>query len=117
MSVVNDGLPLEPGHYASVFISERPLDPPGYAVMMDEVMGLAEQMDGYLGFESLRHGMDGIFISYWRDRKAVDAWPRHTRHQDAKAEGAAKWHDAFRSVTCRVEDTPAFRRVPGISPR
>lgn len=117
MSVVNDALSLEPGHYASVFISERPLDPPGYAAMMNEVMGLAEQMDGYLGFESLRHGMDGIFISYWRDREAVDAWARHARHRDAKAEGVATWYDAFRSVTCRIEDTRAFRRAPAVSPQ
>ena len=85
--------------------------------MMEEVMGLAEQMEGYLGFESLRHGMDGIFISYWRDRAAVDNWARHARHRDAKAEGVETWYDAFRSVTCRIEDTRAFRRPPAVSPQ
>lgn len=116
MPVVQDSLSLQPGHYASVFISERPLDPPGYAEAMEEVMRLAEHMDGYLGFESLRNGRDGIFISYWRDRASVEAWAQNARHQDAKRKGVAQWYDAFRSVNCRVEDTRCFRREVEVNP-
>lgn len=110
MPIIDDNVRLEPGHYASIFLSERPLDPPGYADMMTEVMSLAEGMDGYLGFESLRDGRDGVFISYWRDKAAVDAWAVHARHQAAKSQGVREWYDAFRSVTCRVEQTRHFRR-------
>ena len=116
MPIVEDSLSLQPGHYASVFISERPLDPPGYAEAMEEVMRLAEQMDGYLGFESLRNGRDGVFISYWRDREAVDAWAAHARHRRAKQAGVDRWYDAFRSLVCRVEDTRCFRRDAGLNP-
>lgn len=117
MSVVQDALSLESGHYAVLFISERPLDPPGYAAAMEEMMALAEQMDGYLGFESLRDGRDGIFISYWRDRGAVEAWAQHARHREAKVQGVAQWYDAFRSVTCRIEDVRHFRRSPAVNPK
>ena len=115
MSVVQDRLPLEPGHYASIFISERPLDPPGYADTMSHILAEAERMDGYLGYESLRDGRDGIFISYWRDKSAIDAWRDHAGHRSAKARGVGEWYDAFRSVTCRVEETRWFRRQ--VSPR
>ena len=64
MGVIEDQVQLEPGQYASIFISERPLDPPGYGEAMESVMAEAEKMEGYLGFESLRDGRDGIFISY-----------------------------------------------------
>ena len=42
MPAVDDRIRLEPGHYASIFISERPLDPPGYAEALTEVMALAK---------------------------------------------------------------------------
>ena len=110
MPAVDDRIRLEPGHYASIFISERPLDPPGYAEAMTEVMALAESMEGYLGFESLRDGRDGIFISYWRDTEAVKGWAEQANHRRAKVRGVSEWYDAFRSVTCRVEKTRWFRR-------
>ncbi|MGB1618769.1 MAG: antibiotic biosynthesis monooxygenase family protein, partial [Flavobacteriales bacterium] len=81
MPAVDDRIRLEPGHYASIFISERPLDPPGYAEAMTEVMALAESMEGYLGFESLRDGRDGIFISYWQDAEAVKRWAEQANHR------------------------------------
>lgn len=110
MSVVDDRIQLQPGHYASLFISERPLDPPGYAEAMAHVMAEAEAMEGYLGFESLRDGRDGMFISYWKDADAVARWAAHADHRQAKAKGVSDWYDAFRSVTCRVEQTRCFRR-------
>jgi len=110
MSVVDDRIQLEPGHFASIFISERPLDPQGYAEAMSLVMSEAERMEGYLGFESLRDGRDGVFISYWRDLDAVRRWSAHGDHRKAKARGVSEWYDAFRSVTCRVEHTRWFRR-------
>jgi heme-degrading monooxygenase HmoA len=111
MPVVNDHLELQTGCYASIFISERPLEPAGYAEAMAHVMTEAENMAGYIGFESLRDGRDGIFISYWRNAEAVEAWSRHSNHQSAKARGVSEWYDAFRSVTCRIEKTRFFRRA------
>ena len=115
MSIIEDRIQLAPGHYASIFISERPLEPPGYAEAMTHVLAEAEAMDGYLGYESLRDGRDGIFISYWRDQDSVDAWAAHADHRKAKARGLGEWYDAFRSVTCKVEQTRWFRRE--VNPR
>ena len=58
MAVIEDRVQLKAGQYASLFISERPLDPPGYSEAMGEVMAEAEKMRGYLGFEALRRGPD-----------------------------------------------------------
>ncbi|MCH1576786.1 MAG: antibiotic biosynthesis monooxygenase [Flavobacteriales bacterium] len=115
MGVIEDRVQLEPGQYASIFISERPLDPPGYGETMVQVMAEAEQMGGYIGFESLRDGRDGVFISYWQDRASVDAWAAHMGHRQAKARGVSEWYDAFRVVLCKVEHTRWFRRA--VSPK
>lgn len=110
MPAVNDLIQLEPGHYASIFISERPLDPPGYAEAMNAVMSRAETMEGYLGFEAVRHGRDGVFISYWQDWESVQRWAEHGEHRAAKSRGVSEWYDAFRVVVCKVEHTRWFRR-------
>lgn len=115
MGVIEDRVQLELGQYASIFISERPLDPPGYGETMVEVMAEAEQMGGYIGFEALRDGRDGVFISYWQDRASVDAWAAHMGHRQAKSRGVSEWYDAFRVVLCKVEHTRWFRRA--VSPR
>ena len=111
MAVIQDLVQLEPGQYASIFISERPLAPDGYADTMEQVMSEAEGMAGYLGFESLRDGHDGIFISYWQDLSSVEAWSAHANHRKAKARGVGEWYDAFRMVMCCIERTRWFRRA------
>ena len=110
MPAIHDHIQLEPGHYASIFISERPLDPTGYSDAMNVVMSHAENMDGYLGFEAIREGRDGIFISYWKDLASVQQWAEHGEHHAAKARGVSEWYDAFRVVVCQVEHTRWFRR-------
>ena len=111
MALVKDHIGLSPGNYASIFLSERPLDPPGYASAMELVMAEAEKLEGFLGYESLRNGEHGIFISDWRDAACVEAWSAHGMHQEAKQRGVSEWYSAFRSVTCRVEQTRSFRRA------
>ena len=76
MSFLNPNLDLKPGNYAVIFSSERPVNPSpeGYDAMDDATMRAVEQLDGYLGYEVVRQGTDAIFVSYWRDAAAVDAW-------------------------------------------
>ena len=115
MAVIEDRVQLKAGQYTSLFIFERPLDPPGYGEAIGGVMAQAENMSGYLGFEALRSGQDGIFISYWEDLDAVDAWAAHIGHKQAKNSGVSEWYDAYRMVLCKVERTRWFRRA--VSPQ
>ncbi len=115
MGVIEDRVQLEPNHYVSIFISERSLDPPGYSEVMERMMEEAQEMEGYLGFESLRDGRDGVFMSYWQDLACVNAWAAHVGHRQAKERGVNEWYDAYRMVLCKVERTRWFRRA--VSPR
>ena len=110
MSFIQDRLPLTAGNYAVLFLSERPADPEGYADMDQRTMAAVEAMEGYLGYELVRNGQDAIFISYWKDKAAVDAWRTAALHREAKVQGRAHWYHAYRSVVCPIEETSHFRR-------
>lgn len=98
--------------YAVLFISEREVDPApqGYPEMDDATMKAVSGIDGFLGFDVARTGKDGIFISYWRDKTAIEEWKSNSLHQAAKAEGRARWYDAYRTVICKIESLKDFRR-------
>ena len=87
------------------------LTEPVLQVLMDQrTMAAVEGMEGYLGYELVRNGEDAIFISYWNDKAAVDAWRTDALHREAKVQGRAHWYHAYRSVVCPIEETSHFRR-------
>ena len=89
MSFIQDRLPLTAGNYAVLFLSERPTDPEGYADMDQRTMAAVEAME--MGYELVRNGQDAIFISYWKDKAAVDSWRTDALHREAKMQGRAHW--------------------------
>jgi heme-degrading monooxygenase HmoA len=104
---------LPEGAYAVLFLSERGLDQPDYDAMDAQTLAAVEGLSGYLGYEMVRNGESAIFISYWKNRAAVDAWKHHSLHREAKAQGRAVWYDAYRSIVCKVEESSVFRRAVG----
>ena len=112
MSFLNANLDLKPGNYAVIFSSERPVDPSpeGYDAMSDATMEAVAKIDGFLGYEVVRNGPDAVFISYWRDAVAVDAWRKAALHAEAKSEGRTRWYDSYRSLVCPIEQLSFFKR-------
>ncbi|KAB2810182.1 antibiotic biosynthesis monooxygenase family protein [Phaeocystidibacter luteus] len=106
-----NNLPEKPA-YAVLFISEREVDPApeGYPEMDDATMKEVSTIEGFIGFDVARTGKDGIFISYWRNVKAIEEWKHNKLHKAAKAEGHARWYDAYRTVICKIEHFDDFRR-------
>lgn len=107
---INDQIQLEPGNYAVIFITERSDEMNDYNEMDVRTMLEAQNIDGYIGYESLRVSPMGIFISYWRDRASVNRWKEHSLHREAKALGRSQWYDAYRSIICPIEQVQFFRR-------
>jgi heme-degrading monooxygenase HmoA len=112
VSFLNPNLDLKAGNYAVIFASERPVNPSpeGYDAMDDATMRAVAQLDGYLGYEVVRNGTDAIFVSYWRDAAAVDAWRHAALHAEAKAAGREQWYDSYRSLVCPIEQLSFFKR-------
>lgn len=92
---------LETPYYAVIFTSVRNEGDNGYAAMAREVLELARQQPGFLGFESARSEI-GISVSYWKDLASIRAWKEHALHRQAQ-QRARDWYREFRVRICKVE--------------
>lgn len=96
----------QPPYYAVIFTSVRHDGDRGYAETADEMLALARQQPGFLGFESARQEI-GISVSYWESPAAIQAWKENARHRLAQGR-ARDWYAAFRVRVCRVEREYGF---------
>ena len=74
----------------------------GYPEMATEMLTLAEQQPGFLGFESARNEI-GIAVSYWRDMESIKQWKANSRHLIAQRLGKERWYQLFRTRIALVE--------------
>jgi len=97
----------EKDFYAVIFSSTKSEDLDGYAETDEIVMDLARQQPGYLGYESVSNGSNGIFISYWETRADIENWSANATHRQAKSQ-ARKWYKRYLSQVCLVERSHLF---------
>ncbi|MEJ2402946.1 MAG: antibiotic biosynthesis monooxygenase [Candidatus Thiodiazotropha sp.] len=103
--------PPDAPYYAVIFSSRRTPVDAGYAEVAQEILELARQQPGFLGFESARDATgQGISISYWASPEAIAAWKEHVTHRRAQAR-ARDWYKVFHVRVCRVEREYGFDSV------
>lgn len=96
----------QPPYFAVIFTSIRAEGDDGYGAVARQMVELASEQPGFLGFESARQEI-GISVSYWVSLEAIEAWKANTAHRHAQ--GRAKdWYKAFRVRVCRVEREYGF---------
>lgn len=96
----------EPPYYAVIFTSLRSGSDNGYAEAAKQLLELASQQPGFLGFESARQEI-GISVSYWSSLEAIGAWKEGAVHRQAQRR-AKQWYEMFRVRICRVEREYGF---------
>ena len=89
-------------YYAVIFVSERSYEQAGYAEMDAQLLELAHQQPGFLGYSSAGDQEGGIFISYWASREAIEAWRHHLTHRQAKGK-ASLWYCYYHSLVSEVQ--------------
>ena len=99
----------EKNFYAVIFSSTKAANKEGYAEMDEATMRLAAEQAGYLGYESVSSGNNGIFISYWESREAINSWREHATHRMAKSR-ANDWYSCYLSQVCLVESSRLFEQ-------
>lgn len=99
--------PPSSGYYAVIFSSTKSNDLEGYKEMDDAMMNLAQEQDGFLGYESSSNGDSGIFISYWESMESITKWRNNLEHGKAKA-NAIKWYKRYLSQICKVESSHLY---------
>lgn len=102
---------LPPGAVAVIFHSMRRTDPDGsgglsdadgYAAMGARMEALAAEQPGYLGVRSVRDGVEGITVSYWRDDASARAWKSVAEHAEAQARGRQDWYAEYDVIVAEV---------------
>lgn len=92
----------QPPYYAVIFTSLRTDISEGYDGMSDAMVALAQQQEGFLGFESARKDI-GITVSYWASPDAIRKWKQHTDHLLAQRLGREQWYSHYKVRVCLVE--------------
>ena len=98
----NDIRPEAP-HFANIFNYYLSDDLEGYQEMDEITLDLVHNIDGFLGWESHKSEGRGSFISYWRDKDAINQWRKDLTHQKAKAEGMSRWYKYYHTMLVKVE--------------
>ncbi|HJV92818.1 MAG TPA: antibiotic biosynthesis monooxygenase [Azonexus sp.] len=96
----------KPPYFAVIFTSTRQDGDHGYAETAGQMLELASQQPGFLGFESARQEI-GISVSYWATLEAIAAWKENAAHRQAQTQ-AREWYKSFRVRICRVEREYGF---------
>ncbi len=96
----------EPPYYAVIFTSLRTEGDNGYAEAAKQMLELASEQPGFLGFESARQEI-GITVSYWSSLDTIKAWKENGPHLQVQKR-AGDWYEAFRVRVCRVEREHGF---------
>ena len=101
----------EPPYFAVIFTSRRTAADEGYGDTSEQMIALASQQPGFLGYESAR-GVDGlgITVSYWQSEEAIANWRRHTDHLVAQQKGRETWYSEFVTRVARVERARRFAK-------
>lgn len=94
-------------YYAVIFSSIKSDNLEGYLEMDALTLQLAQEQEGFLGFESCNNGKQGIFISYWQSMEAIAAWRQNMTHVQAK-NNARLWYKRYLSQICKVESSQLF---------
>lgn len=95
-----------PPYYAVIFTSVRQDGDNGYGEAANNMLQLASQQPGFLGFETARQDI-GISVSYWSTLEAIQAWKENLAHRQAQNR-AKDWYKTFRVRVCRVEREYGF---------
>ncbi|MDZ4664779.1 MAG: antibiotic biosynthesis monooxygenase family protein [Bacteroidota bacterium] len=96
-------------YYAVIFCSTKEEQRDGYTEMDELTMNLAQEQEGYLGYESVNNGNTGIFISYWENKESIEKWRIDTTHKMAKDQ-AKNWYKRYLSQICLVESSHEFTK-------
>lgn len=91
------------GCYAVTFTSTLRSPHEGYAEMTERMDVLVAKQPGFLGVHSVRDGLVGVTISYWKDEASIAAWRQQAEHLLAQAQGRSQWYAGYSVVVSRVQ--------------
>ncbi|PCI33561.1 MAG: antibiotic biosynthesis monooxygenase [Alphaproteobacteria bacterium] len=98
-------------YYAVIFTSVQSDYDQGYAQTAQQMVDLAARQPGYLGFETVSEGKQGISVSYWKDLDSIKSWKKVADHLTAQKSGREKWYKSYTTRIARVEREYSFEKL------
>ncbi len=101
-----------PPYYSVIFSSQRnDLDHDNYEFMAIKMVQLAQEQQGFLGYESYRNNEGiGVTISYWETLHDISEWKRNMEHREAQKKGRELWYDAYSLRIAKIERDYFFQQ-------
>lgn len=100
---------MQKGSYAVIFTSVLNEATQNYHETAEQMLELAKQQPGFLGFESAR-SVIGISVSYWESLEAIHNWKQQTQHLLAQERGRSEWYKHYSVKVCRIEKDYSFKQ-------
>lgn len=91
-----------PPYYAVIFTSILTNTPDGYDAMATKMLNLAQNQNGFLGYETSRTEI-GITVSYWESLEAIHLWKQNFEHLKAQKFGKEQWYQQYHIRIAKVE--------------
>lgn len=97
-------------YYAVIFSSSKAEDvDPDYALTAEKMYALVKEQVGFLGHESYRNtNGEGVTISYWESKEAIQNWKNNLEHSQVQKLGKEKWYQRYKIRICKVEAEYGF---------
>ncbi len=96
-----------PPYYSVTFTALTSNNREGYSEMAESMIGLAQNQNGFLGYESSDSEIE-ITISYWKDLDSIRKWKENAEHKIAQEKGKNMWYASFKVRIAKIERDYAF---------
>ncbi len=101
MNFISD-TPAPPYFAVLVTLEHRELDNEYYETAVN-MLTMAAQQEGYLGFEISQGAGVEIHVSYWKTADDIARWKSVSEHLTAQEKGRAIWYKNYKVRVCKVE--------------
>lgn len=92
------------GNFAVIFISKLNPNIKGYSEMNELAYNEALKNKGFIKENSARNpNLEGVSVSFWENRAAIEDWKNNLIHQMAKEKGKSEFYESFEVHICEIQ--------------
>ena len=74
----------------------------GYVEMSKRLNELVQKEEGFIKVTDYTNNEEGVSISYWKSKEAIDQWKRNSVHQEAIQLASERWYESFSVEVAKV---------------
>lgn len=101
---------MKQARFVVIFLSTlNDLNDMKYQKWSEEMHRLVQDQPGFLGMESFRKVTgEGVTLSYWDSKRAIEAWKNNSRHRIAQQYGKNISYKKYTIRICEIQKEYSF---------